>query len=104
VSPGRADHDDTRAFVTRRQPRCAILGGMTDASDAFPAPAPDARPNGSLCPGCRRARTADDAAGVAWSSRHTADGVEFVCPACTRADIVLIEAGLPAADRRSSAA
>jgi hypothetical protein len=30
--------------------------------------------------------------------------VEFVCPACTRAEIVLIETGLPAEDRRSSAA
>jgi hypothetical protein len=77
---------------------------MTDASDTSAAPPPDARTYGPPCPGCARARTADDAAGLAWSSRHTADGLEFVCPACTRADIVLIEAGLPAGDRRSSAA
>jgi hypothetical protein len=95
---------DTRAFVTRRQRRCAILGAMTDTSDAFPVPPADARPYGPHCPGCHRARTADDATGLTWSSRHTANGVEFVCPACTRADIVLIETGLPAADRRSSAA
>ena len=57
------------------------------------------------CPGCGRAAPADDARGVAWSSEHTADGVvTFVCPACTRADIVQIEAGLPCRGRRSPAA
>ena len=77
---------------------------MTDASDTSAAPPPDAQAYGPPCPGCARARTADDAAGLAWSSRHTADGVEFVCPACTRADIGLIEVGLSPGDRRSSAA
>jgi hypothetical protein len=77
------------------------------APDAFPLRPHDAQPFGPPCPGCDRARTAADAAGVAWSSRHTADGaeivVEFVCPACTRADIVQIETGLPTS-RHSSAA
>ena len=77
---------------------------MTDASDTSAAPPPDARTYGPPCPGCARARTADDAAGLAWSSRHTATGVEFVCPACTRADIGLIEVGLSTGDRRSPAA
>ncbi len=77
---------------------------MTDASDTSAAPSPDARTYGPPCPGCARDRTADDAAGLAWSSRHTADGVEFVCPACTRADIGLIEVGLSPGNRRSSAA
>lgn len=72
---------------------------MTETSTRQP---PEAGPYGPPCPSCERARTADDAAGMAWSSRHTADGPEFVCPACTRADIMSIEAGL--SDRRSSAA
>jgi hypothetical protein len=49
----------------------------------------------TTCPGCGRARGTSDAAAVTWSSRHTPDGVEFVCPDCTRADLRLIEAGLP---------
>jgi hypothetical protein len=81
--------------------------GHTRPMDAFPLPPPDAQPFGPPCPGCGRVRTADDAAGVTWSSRHTATGgevvVEFVCPACTRADLAQIEAGLPTG-RRSSAA
>jgi hypothetical protein len=77
---------------------------MTDASDVFQEPLPDARPYGPPCPGCHRDRTADDAAGVAWSSRHTAGGVQFVCPTCTRADIALIETGLAAGGRHSWAA
>lgn len=93
------DGRDTRPFVTCRQPSCAILGGMTDTVTLQPS---EPSGYGLPCPGCQRARTADDAAGVTWSSRHTADGPEFVCPACTRADIMLIEAGL--SDRRSSAA
>ena len=78
---------------------------MLEAMDTFPPP--DAEPFGPPCPGCGRGRTASDAAGLVWSSRHTTDGartvVEFVCPACTRADLTQIEAGLPT-DRRSSAA
>ena len=76
---------------------------MPEVTDAFPLPPPDARPFGAPCPGCGRDRTVDDAAGVAWSSRHTADGVEFVCPACTRDDLVQIEAGLPTARHTSAA-
>jgi len=80
---------------------------MTDtpaASDTAAPPPPDGRPYGPPCPSCGRARTADDAAGVAWSSRHAAGRVEYVCPTCTRADIGLIEVGLAPSDRRSSAA
>lgn len=50
------------------------------------------RPPAATCPGCGRPR---DAADLLWSSRHTADGVEYLCPECTRADLRLIEAGLP---------
>jgi hypothetical protein len=75
--------------------------------DAFPLPPDDAEQFGPPCPGCGRARTAADAAGVAWSSRHTAHGgqvvVEFVCAACTRAEIAQIEAGLPTSGRSSAA-
>ena len=61
--------------------------------DAFP---PAAEPQyGPPCPGCGRARTEADARSVAWSSQHTANGVTFICPACTRAEIALVEAGLP---------
>lgn len=75
---------------------------MADAVDPFP---PSDAPFGPPCPGCGRARTAADAAGLAWSSRHTAGGVEFVCPACTRADVAQIEVGLPpVSGLRSSAA
>jgi hypothetical protein len=57
------------------------------------------------CPGCGGRRTADDARGLAWSSEHAPDApVTFVCPACTRADIARIEAGLPDPQRRSPAA
>jgi hypothetical protein len=57
------------------------------------------------CPGCGRRRTADDSTGLAWSSEHAPDGtVTFICPACTRADIARIEAGLPDPERRSPAA
>ena len=56
----------------------------------------DAEPSGPPCPGCGRTRTATDAVGVAWSSHRTADGLEFVCPDCTRADLADIEAGLAA--------
>jgi hypothetical protein len=74
--------------------------------DAFPLPGPQAQPYGPPCPGCGRSRTADDARGVSWSSRHTADGTEFLCPDCTRGEIAQIEAGLPiaGAPRRSPAA
>ena len=70
-----------------------------DSSSVPPAgDAPSSRPS-ARCPGCGATRTAADSAGVAWSSRHVRAGaevvVEFVCPACTRADIAQIEAGLP---------
>ena len=74
---------------------------MTDTVTVKP---PDAGPYGPPCPGCARPRTADDAAGLAWSSLHTTAGRAFVCPTCTRADIALIEAGLPTGGRRRSAA
>jgi len=61
--------------------------------DAFPSP--DDPPHGPPCPGCGRLRSAANAHGVGWSSLHTPDGVEFVCPDCTRAEIRQIEAGLP---------
>jgi hypothetical protein len=76
---------------------------MLEAMDAFPLPPPDAQPFGPPCPGCNGARTAADAASVAWSSRHTADGVEYVCPACTRAEIAQIETGQPTSRCRSAA-
>jgi len=57
------------------------------------------------CPGCGRRRTTDDTRGLAWSSEHAPDGtVTFVCPACTRADIFRIEAGLSGLQRRRPAA
>jgi hypothetical protein len=78
---------------------------MTDTSAASDTASPsDDRPYGPPCPGCGRDRTADDATGVAWSSRHAGGRVEYVCPTCTRADIGLIEVGLAPSDRRSSAA
>lgn len=49
----------------------------------------------ATCPLCALARTADDTAGLAWSSQHEADGtVAWICPTCTRAQLWLIEAGL----------
>ncbi len=50
------------------------------------------------CPLCALARTTDDVAGLAWSSQHEADGTTtWICPTCTRAQLWLIEAGLPIA-------
>lgn len=44
------------------------------------------------CPLCARARTATDAAGLAWSSQHEPDGgVTWICPTCTRAQLWRIE-------------
>jgi hypothetical protein len=81
-------HDTPRpGHVPATEPRHA------GAMDAFPPPQP--QPYGPPCPGCGRSRTADDARGVAWSSRHTVDGTEFLCPDCTRAEVRQIEAGLP---------
>lgn len=49
----------------------------------------------ATCPLCALVRTADDTAGLAWSSQHEADGsVTWICPTCTRAQLWLIEAGL----------
>lgn len=57
------------------------------------------------CPGCGRRRPADDARGLTWTSEHAPGGtVTYVCPACTRADIAQIEAGLPCPSHRSPAA
>jgi hypothetical protein len=56
--------------------------------DPFAIPAPP-------CPGCGLQRAADDPHGLGWSSVHSPDGVEFLCPGCTRAEIRQIEAGLP---------
>jgi hypothetical protein len=71
--------------------------------DAFPSL--PAEPHGPPCPGCDRPRTEADVRGLTWSSRHTPDGVEFVCPGCTRAEIGEIEAGLAVVrSRRTSAA
>jgi hypothetical protein len=69
----------------------------------------DARPPldtaGPPCPGCGRRRAADDTRGLAWSSAHAPDRtVTFICPACTRADIAKIEAGLPCLGHHNPAA
>ncbi|WP_300019476.1 hypothetical protein [Pseudonocardia sp.] len=56
------------------------------------------------CPLCALPRTADAAAGLAWSSQHEPDGtVVWLCPTCTRAQLWLIEAGLAVATPRASA-
>lgn len=50
------------------------------------------------CPLCALARTDDDVLGLGWSSQHEFDGaVTWICPTCTRAQLWLIEAGLPIA-------
>ncbi len=47
------------------------------------------------CPLCSLAGSADDMAGLTWSSQHEADGtITWICPTCTRAQLWLIEAGL----------
>jgi hypothetical protein len=57
------------------------------------------------CPLCALARTTDDAAGLAWSSQHEADGtITWICPTCTRAQLWLIEAALPIATATAPAA
>ena len=57
------------------------------------------------CPGCGRRRAADAAHNLGWSSEHARDGsVTFICPACTRAEIGQIEAGLPCLGHRTPAA
>jgi hypothetical protein len=56
------------------------------------------------CPLCSLARSADDMAGLAWSSQHETDGtVTWICPTCTRAQLWLIEAGLTIATRSAPA-
>lgn len=48
------------------------------------------------CPLCALARTTAAAAGLDWSSQHERDRtVTWICPTCTRAQLWLIEAGLP---------
>lgn len=53
------------------------------------------------CPLCALARTTADAAGLSWSSQHERSHddrrrtVTWICPTCTRAQLWLIEAGLP---------
>ena len=50
------------------------------------------------CPLCALARNTADAAGLTWSSQHEPNGtVTWICPTCTRAQLWLIEAGLPIA-------
>ena len=71
--------------------------------DAFPT-LPAEPPHGPPCPGCGRVRTEADVRSLAWSSRHTPDGIEFVCPGCTRAEIGQIEAGLAVVGSRTPAA
>lgn len=57
------------------------------------------------CPLCALARTQADAAGLAWSSQHERDRtVTWICPTCTRAQLWLIEAGLPIATNGAPAA
>jgi len=56
------------------------------------------------CPLCALVRTSDDAAGLAWSSQHEADGtVTWICPICTRAQLWLIEAGMTIATQHAPA-
>jgi hypothetical protein len=51
---------------------------------------------GGPCPLCARPRSADDARGVAWSSRHGFDGtVTWICGRCTRAELWRVESTLP---------
>ncbi len=51
-----------------------------------------------ICPLCALDRGAIDATGLAWSSQHEPDGaVTWICPTCTRAQLWLVEAGLPIA-------
>jgi hypothetical protein len=52
------------------------------------------------CQLCARTRTRTDAAGLCWSSQHDHDPegnstITWTCPTCTRAQLWLIEAGLP---------
>lgn len=55
------------------------------------------------CPLCALARTNADTAGLTWSSQHERGPddarrtVTWICPTCTRAQLWLIEAGLPIA-------
>jgi hypothetical protein len=58
----------------------------------------------ATCPLCALERTADDAAGLAWSSQHESDStVTWICPTCTRAQLWLIEAGLTIATSHAPA-
>ncbi|MGD9527666.1 hypothetical protein [Pseudonocardia sp.] len=50
----------------------------------------------SSCPLCGLHRTIADLRALAWTSQHAPDGsVSWICPACTRAQLFAIEAGLP---------
>ena len=50
----------------------------------------------STCELCALARTRADAAGLSWTSQHERGRtVTWICPTCTRAQLWLIEAGLP---------
>jgi hypothetical protein len=60
--------------------------------------------NSDTCPLCALARTAEDVAGLAWSSQHETDGaVTWICPTCTRAQLWLIEAGMTFASAHAPA-
>ena len=91
-------HAELRRAGWARPVCCAILGRWTRTPTHLDHDPP--------CPGCGRHRAADDAA--AWpgaaSTRPTARST-CICPACTRADIAQIEAGLPVpSSHRSPAA
>ncbi|MGE3287482.1 MAG: hypothetical protein AB7J32_15455 [Pseudonocardia sp.] len=48
------------------------------------------------CPLCGLHRTIADLRALTWTSQHGSDGsVSWICPACTRAQLFAIEAGLP---------
>ncbi len=75
-------HRSLRAPFTLRQKSVSTLGGMETHT----------------CPLCALARSTDDATGLGWSSQHESDGtITWICPTCTRAQLWLIEAGLPIA-------
>ena len=92
VSPRRCEHVSTR----RRHARPGGQPARAAPSSADGRPLPTSHRPTRPARAAAAHRTADDARGLAWSSEHAPDGaVTFVCPACTRADIAQIEAGLP---------
>ena len=50
----------------------------------------------TTCPLCGRPRSAPDARGLAWSSEHGPGGtVSWICPSCTRGQLIEIETLVP---------